>query len=232
MPLARISNGANTEPKKKRAKTEKKVTKTKSKTAALNVSTSSTENDDSLAINDPIPTPTPTTKSSSLSSSIDSTSTKSVKTNNKNKTSEVDKSIAKDLDNTANKTATSNLTANFTMNTNYDDTMMTDLTNQSEVNGDSSNQIKIVSRTKTKPGVCLSVGENISNQLGLTLDISDRKKPQIIKDLPESIIEIAAGGMHSACLTEDGIVIKLKIIIIVYFINFNYNFEGLYVWLQ
>jgi alpha-tubulin suppressor-like RCC1 family protein len=73
-------------------------------------------------------------------------------------------------------------------------------------NIDQSNVI-ITPHRLIKPGLPLSVGENLSNQLGLGIDINDRKKPQIIKDLPENIIQVAAGGMHSACLTEDGIVI-------------------------
>jgi hypothetical protein len=82
MPLARINNGANTEPKKKRAKTEKKVvtkSKSRSNVAAVQLNestTSSTENDESLAINEEaLPTPTGTAKSS-LSNSTDSISSK------------------------------------------------------------------------------------------------------------------------------------------------------------
>ena len=54
------------------------------------------------------------------------------------------------------------------------------------------------------------MGENLSNQLGLTLDVTDRKKPQIVKELPENIVDIASGGMHSAVLTDDGIVILMS----------------------
>ncbi|RNA13003.1 regulator of chromosome condensation isoform X2 [Brachionus plicatilis] len=57
-----------------------------------------------------------------------------------------------------------------------------------------------------KPGLVLSVGENLSNQLGLGAEIDNRKKPQVIKELPDDVIQIAAGGMHSACLTKDGLV--------------------------
>lgn len=231
MPLARISNGANTEPKKKRAKTEKKVTKpTRASVAAaaataaaaaalesLNESTSSMENDESLALaNDAVPTPSTTAKSS-LSNSTDSISSKLAATttndtdsaDDKKKKSDKDKSLhnkTNDLNNTANQTLNSNLTANYTINTNYDDTMMTDVTNHSELNANQNSSEPIVSRTKCKPGFCLSVGENLANQLGLSLDITDRKKPQLIKDLPEDVVEVAAGGMHSACLTEDGTV--------------------------
>lgn len=60
--------------------------------------------------------------------------------------------------------------------------------------------------TSSKAGQVLACGENLSNQLGLGCEVDDRKKPQLIKDLPTNIIQVAAGGMHSACLTQDGIV--------------------------
>lgn len=82
-----------------------------------------------------------------------------------------------------------------------------------------------------KPGFVLSVGENLSNQLGLGDDISERKKPQLIKLLPTNIVEVQAGGMHSACLTADGIVISKKLKI--YFIDLNtfMCLLGLHIWL-
>ena len=46
----------------------------------------------------------------------------------------------------------------------------------------------------------------MSNQLGLGEDITDRKKPQVVKKLPTNIIQAVSGGMHSVCLTADGIV--------------------------
>ncbi len=63
-----------------------------------------------------------------------------------------------------------------------------------------------IDRGTTKPGFVLACGENLSNQLGMGSEIDDRKRPQLVKDLPENIIQIAAGGMHSAVLTHDGIV--------------------------
>lgn len=61
-------------------------------------------------------------------------------------------------------------------------------------------------KTLSKPGYVLSVGENLSNQLGLTLDVDGRKKPQLIKLCPHQgeIVQVAAGGMHSAVLMESG----------------------------
>lgn len=60
-----------------------------------------------------------------------------------------------------------------------------------------------------RAGLVLSVGENLSNQLGLGSEVDNRKKPQLVRDLPDNVIQIAAGGMHSACLTQDGIVSSL-----------------------
>lgn len=57
-----------------------------------------------------------------------------------------------------------------------------------------------------KAGLVLAVGENLSNQLGLGSEIDNRKKPQLVKELPDDVVQIAAGGMHSACLTKDGTV--------------------------
>jgi len=63
-----------------------------------------------------------------------------------------------------------------------------------------------VNRGTCEPGFCLAVGENLSNQLGLGGNVEDRKKPQLVKELPTQgeIIQVAAGGMHSACLTKAG----------------------------
>ena len=58
----------------------------------------------------------------------------------------------------------------------------------------------------SKPGFVLACGENLSNQLGMGMDVNDRKKPQVVRELPTNVIQIAAGGMHSAGLTQDGVV--------------------------
>lgn len=81
-------------------------------------------------------------------------------------------------------------------------------TTTDHVNGEAVGEVVVnhVDRP-VNPGFALAMGENLSNQLGLGPDIDNRKKPQIIKDLPENVIQVASGGMHSACLTEDGIVI-------------------------
>jgi regulator of chromosome condensation len=77
-------------------------------------------------------------------------------------------------------------------------------------NGSISSTAQILenTRTRTKPGYVLAVGENLSNQLGFGLEVDSRKKPQLVKQLEcnGKIVQVASGGMHSACLTEDGIV--------------------------
>lgn len=68
-------------------------------------------------------------------------------------------------------------------------------------------EIKLVNLTTAcTPGFVLSCGENLSNQLGLTLDVDGRKKPQLIKLLPKQgdFVMAVSGGMHSCTLTKDG----------------------------
>jgi regulator of chromosome condensation len=51
------------------------------------------------------------------------------------------------------------------------------------------------------PGQVLAVGDNGMAQLGLKSAISERQNPQPVP-LPELIIQIATGPLHSVCLTE------------------------------
>lgn len=39
--------------------------------------------------------------------------------------------------------------------------------------------------------------------MGLGVDITERGKPSLVKNL-ENVTDICAGGMHTVCLTEDG----------------------------
>lgn len=75
---------------------------------------------------------------------------------------------------------------------------------EEKIETDNHEQNITISDLNTKSGFVLAVGENISNQLGLGEEIDNRKKPQLVKNLPEDVIQIVAGGMHSACLTKDG----------------------------
>lgn len=119
--------------------------------------------------------------------------------------------------NSTSNNISANTTGGFASNsiiTNNEDTLMTDVsqatTNIDTTVNTTSNQLPelstVINRGTTKPGYVLAVGENLSNQLGLGCEVDDRKKPQLVKELPKNIIQIAAGGMHSACLTQDGIV--------------------------
>ncbi|CAF3463413.1 unnamed protein product [Rotaria socialis] len=55
--------------------------------------------------------------------------------------------------------------------------------------------------TNTKGGQVLAVGENGMTQLGLKSSIDQRKNPQPVL-IPEPIIQIAAGPLHTVCLTN------------------------------
>lgn len=96
--------------------------------------------------------------------------------------------------------------ANTTAMNCAEDTMITDVSQAAEACSAKVSELSQNFVRNDKPGLVLAVGENLSNQLGLGGDVNDRKKPQVVKELPENVIQIASGGMHSACLTQDGIV--------------------------
>ena len=93
---------------------------------------------------------------------------------------------------------------------------MSDITTTSVMHGNLPELSHTVWLGTAKAGFVLAVGENLSNQLGLGCEIDDRKKPQLVKELPTNIVQLAAGGMHSAVLTEDGYVS-------IYIINKSFN---------
>lgn len=197
MPLAtRINSPVNAQPKTKRAKTAKKPTRTSGRAAAAaakvaenaNTTTSSTENDD-LNNNQDKAQSTKSEDTQPLQVATNKMS-RSKSASNAEKPNDIEP-IKTDLNDTVN------------------DTVMTDLTiNQNEVTTTQAVDILTNTKTLTKPGYALSVGENLSNQLGLSLDVDGRKKPQLIKMLPNNgrIVMVASGGMHSAALTDEGIV--------------------------
>ena len=53
-------------------------------------------------------------------------------------------------------------------------------------------------------GVALTLGEGDVGQLGLGPDVMERVKPAVVPDLPENVVQVCAGGMHTVCLTADG----------------------------
>lgn len=62
-------------------------------------------------------------------------------------------------------------------------------------------------KLETVTGVCLCVGINCFGQVGVGDDISERKNPALVKKgslEDKKVIAVAAGGMHTAVVTEDG----------------------------
>lgn len=55
----------------------------------------------------------------------------------------------------------------------------------------------------TVGGVALTLGQGTMGQLGLGVDIVERKKPAKI-NIEEGVVQVCAGGMHTACLTVSG----------------------------
>lgn len=52
-------------------------------------------------------------------------------------------------------------------------------------------------------GQVLVLGQGDVGQLGLGESITERKKPALVS-LPEKIVQVVAGGMHTVCLSETG----------------------------
>lgn len=52
-------------------------------------------------------------------------------------------------------------------------------------------------------GQVLVLGQGDVGQLGLGEDIFERKKPALVT-LPEKIVQVIAGGMHTVCLSDAG----------------------------
>ena len=57
-----------------------------------------------------------------------------------------------------------------------------------------------------KAGSLLTLGTGDTGQLGLGEDITERTKPSVVTGVSGKIIAVAAGGMHTICLTMDGVV--------------------------
>ena len=52
-------------------------------------------------------------------------------------------------------------------------------------------------------GVVLTCGEGDVGQLGLGPDVMEKGRPAFV-DIPEPVIQICSGGMHTVCLTDKG----------------------------
>ena len=49
----------------------------------------------------------------------------------------------------------------------------------------------------------LTLGQGDVGQLGLGEDVMERKKPALVP-LPEMMVQVEAGGMHTVCLSQTG----------------------------
>ncbi|XP_072211684.1 regulator of chromosome condensation [Excalfactoria chinensis] len=56
---------------------------------------------------------------------------------------------------------------------------------------------------RTQPGLVLVLGQGDVGQLGLGQEVMERKKPALVQ-LPELMVQVEAGGMHTVCLSETG----------------------------
>lgn len=54
-----------------------------------------------------------------------------------------------------------------------------------------------------QPGLVLTLGQGDVGQLGLGEDVMERKKPALVP-LPEMMVQVEAGGMHTVCLSQTG----------------------------
>ena len=52
-------------------------------------------------------------------------------------------------------------------------------------------------------GLVLVLGQGDVGQLGLGEDVMERKKPALVP-LPEGVVQVAAGGMHTVCVSDTG----------------------------
>ena len=62
------------------------------------------------------------------------------------------------------------------------------------------------SSNEAKSGSVLSLGTGDTGQLGLGENILERTKPALVKGVDGKVMIVAAGGMHTICLTTDGVV--------------------------
>ena len=53
-------------------------------------------------------------------------------------------------------------------------------------------------------GLVLALGEGDVGQLGLGENILEKSKPGFVEVVGKDIIQVIAGGMHTACLTANG----------------------------
>ncbi|KAM4567792.1 regulator of chromosome condensation [Fundulus diaphanus] len=74
----------------------------------------------------------------------------------------------------------------------------------SPVGVEEAKKVKVSHRSHCKEaGQVLVLGQGDVGQLGLGEDITERKKPALVS-LPEKMVQVVAGGMHTVCLSEAG----------------------------
>lgn len=61
---------------------------------------------------------------------------------------------------------------------------------------------------QTEPGAVLCVGNGDVGQLGLGPDVLEKTRPCLV-NLPDQIVQVCAGGMHTVCLSKSGKVKQL-----------------------
>lgn len=61
-----------------------------------------------------------------------------------------------------------------------------------------------VPKLPTRRGLVLTVGQGDIGQLGLGEDVLEKSRPGIVASIPDLVVSVAAGGMHSVCLTVKG----------------------------
>lgn len=54
----------------------------------------------------------------------------------------------------------------------------------------------------------LTIGEGDVGQLGLGEDVLERTKPGKV-NIPDAVVQVHAGGMHTVCLTVNGEVCRI-----------------------
>ena len=52
-------------------------------------------------------------------------------------------------------------------------------------------------------GVALTIGQGDVGQLGLGPDELEKSRPALVDSVPD-VVDVAAGGMHTVCLTVNG----------------------------
>ena len=57
---------------------------------------------------------------------------------------------------------------------------------------------------RVENGLVLTVGTGDVGQLGLGPDVEEKTRPGHVASLAAGVVAVAAGGLHTVCLTNDG----------------------------